>query len=219
MSNVHVVDTDTGEAIEPCTPERARDLTDKIRTSIGVAWELVKEAYTTRAWAALGYESWDHYTAEEFGTNRLRLPREERREVVGSLREAGLSVRAIAAATGDSVGTVHDSLKAGVQNRTPEPDDEPAPEPAPVTGTDGKTYSPKPAAPAKPQRRALNLVADDAGWGIRKAAEKVERLAEDDRLAANKTQVTANLRGHLTYAVEVCQDLLDRLDTDTGDER
>jgi transposase-like protein len=214
------VDTITGEVIEQCSPDRARDLTDKIRTSIGVAWELVKEAYTSRAWAALGYESWDHYTAEEFGTNRLRLPREERREVVGSLREAGLSVRAIAAATGDSRDTVHKDL-AAVRNLTPdpEPDDEPAPEPAPITGTDGKTYSPKPAAPAKPQRRALNLVADDAGWGIRKAAEKVERLAEDDRLTANKTQVTANLRGHLTYAVEVCQDLLDRLDTDTGDER
>ena len=89
-----------------------------------------------------------------------------------------------------------------------------------VTGTDGKTYPSRPAAPAKPQRRALPAVADDAGWGIRKAAEKLEALATDDRLGENEEQVAAKLAGHLTYAIEVCQDLLDRLVTEpNGDAR
>jgi len=52
---------------------------------------LVKQAYTERAWDALGYASWDEYCTREFGTSRLRLPREERAEVVASLRESGLS--------------------------------------------------------------------------------------------------------------------------------
>jgi len=55
----------------------------------------------------------------------LRLPREERSEVVASLRESGLSLRAIAAATGDSEPTV----------RRP-----PAHRVAPDCGVDGGAY-------------------------------------------------------------------------------
>ena len=55
----------------------------------------------------------------EFGTARLRLPREERAEVVASLRESGLSVRAIAAATGDHYSTISREL-SGVANATRE---------------------------------------------------------------------------------------------------
>lgn len=119
MSDLQLIDQGTGEVIEPCDPDRARDLTEKIKTSLGVAWELVKEAYQSRAWAALGYRSWDQYTAEEFGANRLRLPREERQEVVGSLRDAGMSVRAIAAATGSSYETTRRAIHAGDSFESP----------------------------------------------------------------------------------------------------
>ncbi len=105
----------------------ARVLTDRIKVGVDAIWELVTQAYLERADKALGYSSWDDYCTREFGTSRLRLPREERGEVVASLRESGLSVRAIAAATGDSVGTVHAAL-SGVQNRTPEAES-PAPDP------------------------------------------------------------------------------------------
>lgn len=98
----------------------ARDLTNRIKAALTFTWDLVKEAYETRAWAALGYDSWDHYTSAEFGASRLRLPAEERREVVASLREAGLSLRAIESATGLGIGTVHRSLHSGVPNGTPE---------------------------------------------------------------------------------------------------
>ena len=113
----------------------ARNLTDKIKVGTAALWELIKEAYASRAWASLGYASWDDYCTQEFGTSRIRLPREERQEVVASMREIGMSVRAIASATGDSYGTVRNELAAREQNCSPEP--------APVTGTDGKTYTPR----------------------------------------------------------------------------
>ncbi|WP_156664677.1 hypothetical protein [Mycobacterium sp. 852002-51057_SCH5723018] len=55
--------------------------------------ELITQAYMHRAWDALGYSSWDDYCIREFGTTRLRLPREERAEVVTSLRESGLRLK------------------------------------------------------------------------------------------------------------------------------
>ncbi|OKI14184.1 helix-turn-helix domain-containing protein [Streptomyces sp. CB03911] len=64
----------------------------------------------------------------------LRLPREERQEIVASLRESGLSARAISAATGVSEPTVRRDL-AGASND------------APVTGRDGKTYAATRPAP------------------------------------------------------------------------
>lgn len=112
----------------------ARSLTDKIKAGTAALWELIKEAYVSRAWDSLGYSSWDDYCTQEFGTSRIRLPREERREVVASMREIGMSTRAIASATGNSKDTVARSLRAGVSNATP----------APVTGTDGKTYTQRP---------------------------------------------------------------------------
>lgn len=97
----------------------ARSLTDRIKAAVEGTWELIKEAYTSRAWAALGYTSWDDYCTREFGTSRLRLPREERAEVVASLRESGLSIRAIASATNEPVMTVQNEIARGVRGRTP----------------------------------------------------------------------------------------------------
>jgi transcriptional regulator with XRE-family HTH domain len=99
--------------------EYARQLTDRIKVAVEGTWHLITEAYQSRAWSALGYGSWDDYCTREFGTSRLRLPREDRAETVQSLREAGLSIRAIAAVTGDSFGTVQ-AVIAGDQIRSPE---------------------------------------------------------------------------------------------------
>ncbi|MFW0790428.1 hypothetical protein [Gordonia sp. CPCC 205333] len=71
----------------------ARALTDKTKVGVEAGWHLIEQAYTERAWAALGYTSWDDYCTREFGTSRLRLPRGERSEVVASLRVSGLSDR------------------------------------------------------------------------------------------------------------------------------
>lgn len=81
------------------------------------------------------------------------MSRDERRELVSELSEAGMSTRAIAPIVGRSIGTVHSGQQAGVQNLNtspespddgypdllPEPDeDEAAEPPKPITGMDGK---------------------------------------------------------------------------------
>lgn len=155
----------------------ARVLTDRIKVAVEGTWLLIQEAYTSRAWAALGYESWDAYCSTEFGQTRLALPREERREVVASLRDLGLSVRAIASATGADKNTVMTDLRQVSEIQTPE-----------VTGTDGKTYTagrPEPEAP-KPKRRPLPEAFTDAGRDLTRAAERLARLTEDDRFARNR---------------------------------
>lgn len=112
------------------SPAQARELTDRIKVGVEAVWQLVKDAYVSRAWEALGYDSWDDYCTREFGSSRIRLPREERQEVVSSMREIGMSTRAIASATGDSPRTVRRAIDSGGAFAPP----------APVTGTDGKTY-------------------------------------------------------------------------------
>lgn len=119
----------------------ARKITDQIKAGVEAVWHLIEQAYTTRAWSALGYSSWDDYCTREFGTSRLRLPREERSEVVASLRESGLSIRAIASATGDSRETIRRELTT---------DPNVSVDAEPITGVNGKTYTPKPR-PATPE--------------------------------------------------------------------
>lgn len=123
----------------------AEDRAERIRTALSVSWDLIKDAWKAFDWQALGYPSWDAYCDGEFGTSRIRLPREERREVVSSMREIGMSTRAISAATGADRNTVRSDLR--------QVDEIHPPEPGPVTGTDGKTYTQpeRPRATAMPQ--------------------------------------------------------------------
>lgn len=90
------------------------------------------------------------------------------------------------------------------------------PDPPKVTDRDSETYTrPEPkeeSQPIRPRRRPISDAARDAGWEIRKATEKIEKLLSDDRYPQNREQVTLHLRGHLLYVVESCQGLLDQLD-------
>lgn len=173
------------------THDEARALTDRIKIAVEGTWQLIREAYTTRTWAALGYDTWDAYCTAEFGDTRLRLPREERQEVVASLRDSGLSTRAIASATGVSQMQVSRDLRAAGE-----------PNVSPVIGTDGKTYSavtrepevvdaelvdePARHEPSKQKRRPLPEAFTDAGRDLTRAAERLARLTEDDRFARNR---------------------------------
>jgi hypothetical protein len=108
----------------------ARDLTEKIKAGIEATWQLVAEAYLKRADQALGYESWDHYIVAEFGSSPLRVPREDRPELIRSLRVKEMSLRAIATTLGVSERTVRRDL-----------DDDTAANaavPATVVGLDGR---------------------------------------------------------------------------------
>ena len=98
----------------------ARDLTSCIKATISIAWGTDAKAYSERAWSALGYPSGRIGCASEFDTRRLRLPREERAVAVSSsLRDSGLSLRAIQSATGISRPTIIKDLKSRVVNSLP----------------------------------------------------------------------------------------------------
>ncbi|WP_445168763.1 helix-turn-helix domain-containing protein [Mycolicibacterium sp. Dal123E01] len=182
------------------TVEQARQLTDEIKVDAGALWTKLARAYTERAWAALDYASWDAYCAGEFQSLRLRLPLEERQEVVRSLRDAGLSIRAIASGTGSSDQTVQRDLKAGVVNHytsrdaSGEPIDAEVVEERPdehsehatITGMDGKAHprrKPMSDPGTKPARQQspLDLSFDDATKSFQKAARGL--LADADRLS------------------------------------
>jgi hypothetical protein len=219
--------------LAPVSATEARELTDRIKVAVDGTWHLIKQAYLSRAWDALGYTSWDDYCTREFGTSRLRLPREERQEVVSSMREIGMSTRAIAAATGTSVGTVHAELNApGVQNRTPEPvdfyeDDEQVEDvqeafvngeqrsthnPERVTGTDGKSYAAQPAR--TPNRSALPPMFRSIAADLTKLTTRLEKLRQDDRYKANRTSIADHCVPELRRASDVLLDLLDDLSED-----
>ena len=126
------------------THDEARALTDRIKIAVEGTWQLIREAYVTRTWAVLGYDTWDAYCNAEFSNARLRLPREERQEVVASLRESGMSLRAISSATGISPATA--MRDARVSDETP----------AAILGTDGSTYA---AARPAPSAQDTDLLA------------------------------------------------------------
>src|SRR5699024_1151181 len=133
----------------------ARDLTDKIRAGLEGVFELIKSAYSGFAWKALGYASWDEYVQREFGNLSLRPPREYRDEIIGSMRAAGMSVRAIATATQLGRDTVHRELSSpGVRNRTPVHADGTEPgngiDETRILGQDGRQYPAHKPAPDMP---------------------------------------------------------------------
>lgn len=139
------------------TADEAQELTRDIAEGLADVHELIIQAWEGQAWRALDYSSWDSWVDANFRGLQLRPPREARAEVVQSMRDAGMSVRAIAQATDMSVGTVHAaSQTTGVQNRTPERS----------LGVDGKSYT-RSAAPSAADVAAFDDVAlDDLGIGV-----------------------------------------------------
>lgn len=231
----------------------ARRLTERIRlTAITVRdgveklQSLLEEAKEGNVHVALGYPSWPAYVADVMGEEPLRLSRDDRREIVHYLTGEGMSTRAIGQALGVSRDTVSKDRSAGVRNLTPAPDetldaevvedDDPevdahiaslnarATTPRPVTGLDGKTYTPRPAPtppepdlvdeldkPAAPRRRALTDAFFDAVYDLVKKAESVHRLVEDDRFPQNAEKVAAKHRNDLLRTRDLIDQVLDHL--------
>ena len=113
-----------------------------------------------------------------------------------------------------------------------QPASRPAPRPEPAPGITSKEVDelnqlpteqptmeqsqpePEPAAKAEPRKPRRTPITDDAsriGWEIRKIAEKLEALTEDDRYDTNKEKVTPLLRGHLQFVIETATTILDDL--------
>lgn len=103
---------------------------EDVKAAILYAWQ-------HEAWKPLGYSSWDEACDDRVGC-RIAIPREDRDEFVLTLRSAGMSNRAIAAASGMSEATVRRASND-------------APAPSSVKGRDGKQYNPKPATNRSPK--------------------------------------------------------------------
>lgn len=125
--------------------EEARELTSKILVGLEQSYSLVIQAFQGRVWIGMSYPSWDAYCQGEFGGSALQPPREDRQEIIKSLRDAGMSLRAISSATGTTYGTVSRELArysnaedvSGDPNGSAEKEEKPTK----ITGTDGKSYS------------------------------------------------------------------------------
>lgn len=196
----------TGDWIEP--PDdvaEARRLTDRIKVAVEATWQLIQEAYTTRAWAKLGYDSWDVYCAEEFPTAKLRLPREKQREVVASLRESGMTLRAISSATGISPATAMRDARS-VSDETPQQT---------TVADHAPLETVTPTVTQAPKRRPLPAAFDDAVTEVGKSAERLHRLTGDDRFARNREQVQHRMPELLT-ALRTATDALVAMDPSTA---
>lgn len=146
---------DEGQVIDLTEPE-AKRITADIRTNLAATYHLIQTAWTRRIWVAMGYESWDAYVAGEFADLSLTPPLEKRTSVVASMAEAGMSVRAIGAATQMSKSTTARTIKEAKDQGLVEPS-------VPSTGLDGKSY--RPASPKKKEAGSQPMTADDLDIG------------------------------------------------------
>lgn len=69
------------------------------------------ETYRSRGWTALGHDSWESYCTEVLSADHAHWDRDQRHEIVASLRAEALSIRAIAAVVGVHSSTVAVDLK------------------------------------------------------------------------------------------------------------
>ncbi|SEF10418.1 hypothetical protein SAMN04489740_3991 [Arthrobacter alpinus] len=175
MTTPAVGSTSLFSDVTPTRPLTAKEqaavqLTRRIRISLESAYTLIVEAFESRAWEALGYQSWDMYCKGEFSGMNLQPPLEQREQVILSMREAGMSSRAIGSATDIHYSTVARTLRKaelpGVASATPGRENAGrastspiAPGVAnPIKGLDGRNY------PAK-QRPHMEVPADsDSLW-------------------------------------------------------
>ncbi|MEO6082543.1 MAG: helix-turn-helix domain-containing protein [Umezawaea sp.] len=182
---------------------------ERIRTgieSLAALQEDIAAAFHRRDWTALGYDSWETYLDGEFGERRLKLSREQRRDIVASLRGDGLSTRAIGAALGVDHTTVHRDLSTVANPTVGE-----------VTGLDGRTFptsapdtAPAPDEPAEPEpppeqprRRPLTEDAAEAARALDAAIRRWERLLADDRWATNQARVNSGCAWAFNRATDV----------------
>jgi N6-adenosine-specific RNA methylase IME4 len=156
----------TVEVLEPLTKADAERLTLRISLKLGTLADtyeavmpLIREAIDRKAHEALGYPSVGAYAADRFGDSLTRLGVEMRRDVVGELTAAGMSIRAIAPIVGASKSTVADDIaQLSNSGQLILPDT--------ITGLDGR------------QRSAFLRV-----------AKEIQRHERDERLAAKAERV------------------------------
>ncbi|WP_133167820.1 helix-turn-helix domain-containing protein [Mycolicibacterium austroafricanum] len=123
MSEVQVVEPT--EVLVPLSEQDATRLDKRLRLMAGTAREnfekvgrLLDEAKRGQVHEVLGFKSWTAYVADAVG-GQLQLSGDSRQAMVQMLAGEGMSVRAIATATGVSKSTVDRDLAQVSQSGTP----------------------------------------------------------------------------------------------------
>jgi hypothetical protein len=226
-----------------CTKATARQIVaelNRVTDLLGQKFEewqtLLADAYTRRAWAALGYASWGAFLdAEVPALRHLRLGRSARRELVTGLTDAGMSTRAIGAALGVNQSTVVRDQTSGDAPASP---DGPTPRlavephsdivdaeivedhsaatqtPKKITGIDGKTYNstPRDVPPPRRRRRPLPDAFEDATYELDKVVRRIVRLTADDRFPGHAAALREGRPGmYLDRAQQCLQRVRDAL--------
>lgn len=208
-----LVNTETGEIVEPMSEADARRLTERIRIAAtnytdakAKVLRLVDEAKAGAAHVALGYKSWTAYLSDVLSDEPLRLARDDRRDLAVRLVDEGMSTRAVAPIVGVSHQTVaNDVAQATVKNLTV------ASTPRVVESLDGRA---RPASPALPSRARPRPVAERSLNSIALYADKAAR--ESKTLTAEQIRRVRPEADHwvvgLRNSIEALQRLVNSLD-------
>ena len=178
----------TGRTIDAVAVGEAKERRDRIRAGFNAWTELEKDilaAWVARDWAVLGHQSWGDYMADEFGDC---LPQfrsgVERAAIIMDLSDAGMSQRAIAAATGASKTTVQRALEDRPLEAEAEDgdaasaDDAEAPPESPTEAAGGPSGPPDPGdGPADPDAAATTRRAKPASTTTGTDGRKYNRPA------------------------------------------
>lgn len=158
--------------------EDAKRRLDRVKSGVERIWDDLVALYQGRAWLALGYSSWDALCDAELDGARIALPREARREVVGELRTAGMSTRAIGVAVGVDHATVVRDLQSPTGANAPV---------ATITGLDGKRRS-----------SAKNPVVEPC--------DPLEQVPQDDITALSQAVLVSPLTEVINHLDDIAQD-------------
>ncbi len=176
--------------------DAAQAVTDRIRDSAVRALDALADiedsiaaAYAGRAWMALGYGSWEAYCEAEFSQTRLWTSVEERHERTVTLRDAGLSQRAIAAVLGISQPTVSADITHSVSTDRNESVDSTD---RTVAGIDGRVRPSSRPSSAQVLERQVHVV-HLRGEGLTQT-QIAERLGVSQAtVSADETAMTSTL--------------------------
>lgn len=147
-----LVNTETGEMVEPPSYGAVRQSVDAAKTSLEAAAEQIVWQIERQAWAVLGYANWNEMREAEYGGAAFMVPKAERPELVARMRRSGLTHADIAETAGVAEATVRSDL-----NRRTAVETEPA---APIINARGQqrpsSYATRPPAPTAPQQSAVD---------------------------------------------------------------
>lgn len=241
MSEVQVLEDH--DVLVPLDRSEAEKLDGRIRRLAKQAGDqlltvgrLLDEARAGRAHEALGFPSWTAYVADALG-GTLQLSGEARQAMVQMMAGEGMSVRAIAGATGVSKSTVDRDLSQASDDTpdstVPQRDSSPSADEKVSVGLDGKTRRkprkhrakkepeatpPPEPEPVKPERKvqiptAFRAEAKLLGLTV----DLMGSLAADPRWGKAATRFTDDDRAALDVNITTLQTIRAAMDTATAD--